>query len=157
MKKRWMSMFACAVLVITGLSGCGILKEERYGDMHIGEVFCSNRDGHFIRLPQNYCLCVELNAETSLFKVSEEDSKKLYYEMDIGPWIISGHYILEYYNNDYLVLCEETQKDVYRYVSFRFDTQEIQEYPEENTVLDTFQFSSDKWRPLCNTYAERGK
>lgn len=159
MKKMTLGIFwgvvtTCGILFL--LSGCSWFKEEQYDDMKIGQVFYSNRDGHYIKLPQNYCLGIDLKTETGLFKISEEDSEKAFSSVYNNPRIISGHYIQGYYNNDYLVLCEESQKNVYRYLSFHFDTQEITEYPDEQKVLETFEFSSDDWRTLCNTYTEMG-
>ena len=135
-------------------SGCSLFREERYGDMAIGQFFYGNRDGDHMRLPKDYCLQIDYSGGTSLFKVSETDKTKPFMEVYNTPKIISGHYILGYYTETHMIFCEEKEKGVFNYFSFSFDTQEIKDYPDKQAVMDEFEFSAKDWITLCNTLEE---
>lgn len=89
------------------LSGCGF-GEVHFADIEEGRNFNGSRDGHYKKLPHNYCLDVDLGSTTRLFKVADEflntrwDSAAQHDEI-----ILKGHYIKGYYNQYFLVLCEE--------------------------------------------------
>ncbi len=135
---------------------------DSFSDLEIGETFGGNIDGHFKKLPQDYCLFVLLGSEATLFKVSDEaldvdlyggDDYIDFCKMSEDKKIMQGHYIKEYHNNEYLILCEEKREGLL-YYSFKYSSCGIECFDDVNTVYKTFGFDSDEWLPVCNTYDE---
>ncbi len=131
--------------------------ETKFSDIKVGKIFEGSRDGYFEKLPHNYCLLVEYRYDTTLCKVADEfldlpwdDTPYPYY----NDYIIRGHYIKGYYNDNYLILCEEKTDNSYIYHSFNFSTQHMESYTSEQDVYQIYGFTAKQWSTLCNTNAQ---
>lgn len=143
------------------LSACMFLHKEVYfSEVQIGENFFGTRDGHFTKLPNNYCLAIIYRSTTGLFKVSDEFLEAPFAgDSDHAPVynterILEGHYIRGYYNDKFVVLCEEKSDGSYVYLSFEFSSEEVRCYSNVNEVYEVFEFDSSRWFSLCNTSAQ---
>ena len=134
-------------------------KSKSFSEIEIGERFGLNRDGYEMKIADNYCLCVDLGSVTKLIKVpdnrldtdfyGDENNRPLYLEKAI----LEGHYIEGYYNDEYLVLWEEKETEN-SFLSFNFQTKQIDHYENVESVYEKFGFSDDDWFSLCNTYEQ---
>lgn len=141
------------------------ILNDSFSDLKIGESFYSTIDSYFEKLPQDYCLFVlpgSAGSEATLFKVSDEaldvdlyggDDSPDFEKMSEDKKIMQGHYIKEYHNNEYLILCEEEKEGLF-YYSFKFSSGDIECFDDVNTVYKTFGFNSDEWISVCKTYDE---
>lgn len=154
MRKKAIEVMVILSIISALLSGCG-LDEVRFVNIKAGENFAGSRDGHFKKLPGNYCLEVNLKSNTRLFKVTDAfldttwDSSAKHDEC-----ILKGHYIKGFYNDIFLILCEEKDDNSCVYWSFDFLTQDIESYASETDVYNIYGFNSNQWFILCNTNAE---
>lgn len=154
MKKSIIGMAIIVSIISFLLSGCGF-KEVCFNDIEVGQIFAGSRDGYYEKLPHNYCLDIDLRTTTRLFKVADEflntpwDSAVQHEE-----FILKGHYIKGYYNNDYLILCEEKPDDSCIYLSFDFFSNNVETYETEEEVYKLFDFDFEQWSALCNTNAQ---
>jgi hypothetical protein len=136
-------------------SGCNFSKDIKFGQIEIGANFMSSRDGYYKKLPYNYCLNVNFRSKVQLFKVADEyvdqiwDSS-IYYDCSI----LEGHFIKGFFNDNYLVLCEEENNNNLLYLSFNFFNGDIQYYANINELHDIFENQSYQWFLLCNTNQE---
>lgn len=151
MKKLYI-LIVCLTLFLTLLLGCSFFKEYKFGEIEIGELFLQSRDGYYEKLPCNFCLEVDLGSETALFKVEEEH----FYEEWDSTWyydspIIKGHYIKCFYNDEYLVLCEEYENDELAYLTFEFASEQIVCYDTLEEIYELLSVDSIEWSSLCNT------
>ncbi len=138
------------------------ILNDSFSDLKIGESFYNTIDSHYKKLPQDYCLFVLNGSEATLFKVSDEALDVDLYDGDNSPdfdkmsedkKIMRGHYIKEYHNNEYLILCEEKREGLF-YYSFKFSSGDTECFGDVNTVYKTFGFNSDEWISVCMTYDE---
>ena len=154
MKKLYI-VIICLTTALLLFSGCDYFKEHKFGEIKIGENFIHSRDGHYKKLPNSFCLNVDLGSETSLIKVGKEH----YYEDWDCTWyydspIIKGHYIKCFYNDKYLVLCEEYENDEFAYLTFEFASEQIVYYDTLEEIYELLNIDSIKWSSLCNTNEE---
>ena len=135
------------------LSCCKQNVEEIYLRIEEGENFGSNIDGYQKKLPHNFCLDVDLDTKTRLFKVPDNLIDKPYFSNSVynTPSIVEGRYIKGYYDNEKLILCEEISIGEFEYVVFNFFTQQITRITNEKELL---KFEIDRWFILCNTIQE---
>lgn len=155
MKKRIIGVVIIMSVISFLFGKCSFFKEVRFCDLEIGKNFYGNRDGHYKKLPNNYCLDVELKSTTRLFKIEDAFLDKVfdpYTQYD--DIIMQAHYIKGYYNDSFLILCEERVDDSCIYWSFEFNTNNIESYESEDDVYELFGFNSEQWFSLCNTNAE---
>ena len=146
---KLLSLFFILTITII-LAGCISVnvKEEVYSELEIGEIFGINRDGHHQKLPQNYCLGVDLGSTTKLFKIPDEMLDVGFYSESVynTPGILEGRYVRGYFDDEKIVLCEEVSYREFEYVIFYFSTQE--------TFLITESFAeqvrTSDWFSLCN-------
>lgn len=149
------SMLVFAVIVLW--KGCAS-SETTYGQVEIGETFNHNRDGYYMKLPQGYCLAVDLGEKTRLIGISDEQENIAFggdgehEAVYNNPQTMSAHYIKGYYNDNYLVLCEELEDESLVYWSFCFDDKKITRYDTAQEVFSLYNFDSKDWFTLCNTY-----
>lgn len=141
-------MFLLSVLL--SMSGCA---DKSYQGYNVGENFGHNIDGHFKKLPKDYCMEVLLGSTTKVFKIPDEKidipffSNSVYLENAT----LEGHYILGWFNDTHLVLCEEKNDSVCEYFSLEFGSNSIIYYDNEESVYDKFGFNKKDWFFLCNT------
>lgn len=147
---REMSILAVIVFLFSVFVGCGIMKEECYSQLKVGENFGSNIDGHQKKLPHNYCLDVDLGNKARLFKVPFELLDKPYFSNSVynTPAILEGRFIKGYFDNEKLVLCEEVSRGDFEYVIFYYATQETTRITDEKQLNA---YGTIMWFALCNT------
>ncbi|MBQ8288017.1 MAG: hypothetical protein IJX76_04505 [Clostridia bacterium] len=138
------------------LHGCTIGVEECYSEIEIGEIFGNNIDGHQKKLPQDYCLDVDLGSQTRLFKVPDDLLDKPYFSNSVynTTAILEGHFIKGYYNADYLVLCEEKENDELAYLTFDFGDESVRYHRDVEAICELIGVDSLEWFSLCNTNQE---
>ena len=161
MSRKWMFKAIKFLSILSFLLvGCSFYQEISFSEIDVGEQFYGNRDGYSLKIPYNYCLCVELTSKTGVFKVPDElldvpyagdEKHDAVYNCNR---IIEGHYVKGYYNNEYLVLCEEKEKNEFSYLALNLLNEEITCFFSENEVYEVFNFNSKDWFVLCNTYDE---
>ncbi len=132
------------------LNSCTGGFEEKYSDMEIGQIFGSNVDGHQKKLPHNFCLDVSLGSETRLIKIPDDKLDLPYFTNSVynSPAIIEGHFIKGWYNDNIVILCEETTEDT-KYIVVEFETQKIEYLTNEQELA---KYGNMSWFTLCNTY-----
>lgn len=156
-------MVMVAVLLIL-LTGCNQYdesffsvrrKDVRFMDLKIGTVFWGGRDGYYEKLPQNYCIRVDLGEKACLFRFSDETVPlESFNSLPYDTAILEAHFIKGHYNDEYLLLCEEKEDDSLVYWSFRFSDETIESYTDIEQVYQRFPPSSIHWSSLCNTNAQ---
>lgn len=160
MLKCKLSIITLLILTISMVLFSCAVKDKSFREIRPGENFYQNVDGHYKKLPNEYALRVLLGEKTSLIKLPEHLlNVKLGSVDDIitlhqNGEILEAHYIKGYFNDSYLILCEETTENQYAYISFNFDTEEIAQYSDVETLYETFGFASSHWFTLCNTYEQ---
>lgn len=153
---KLLSLFFILTITII-LAGCISVnvKEEVYSELEIGEVFGINVDGYHKKLPQNYCLNVDLGTNAKLFKVPDEKLDVPYFSNSVynTPEILEGRYIKYFYDNEKIILCEEVLKEKFEYFAFYFSSQEV------ITLTESFaeKLKTGEWSSLCNTMSQSVK
>lgn len=154
--RKIFKMALCAMLLLSILlSLCGC-SDKSYKQYNVGENFGHNIDGHMKRLPKNYCMQVDLGSRTKVFIVPTNKTGLPFFEYSVylERSVLEAHYIKGWFNDSYLVLCEEKTDSSYVYLSLEFDTKNITYYENEESVYNEFNFVEDDWFSLCNTYKE---
>ena len=154
MKKLFKLLFLLLILPIL-FTSCEFFNDVKFGEIEVGENFWSSRDGHYKKLPHNYCLNIVLRSKAYLFRVpieynnTEWDSSLCYDNI-----IIEGHFIKGFFDSEYLVLCEEQEKGNLIYIVFGFSDEQIQYYHALDDVYDLLNLYSFRWFDICNTNEE---
>ena len=141
------------IFLVASLTSCQFFspKKKNFSEYEIGEVFSSSRDGQCEKIHNNYCLYVDLGSTTKLFKVNDLKSE-FYYTEYLEEILLEGHYIFCFYNNDFVVFCEEKPDDSRVYLSFEFSNHNVEYYEDIETVYT--KFGNDiEWGSLCNNNA----
>lgn len=131
-----------------------------FEEIEIGKVYSIKRNGFCKKVNKNYFLGVTINYSTALFRVPDEMlnlsvSTDWFITLDDKDKnVLKAHYIKGWYNEDYLVLCEEKEDDSLEYLSFEFSTGVVKYYKTESEVYELFDFDSQKWFGLCKTNAD---
>lgn len=137
-------------------SACTFFDKVVFSELEVGENFYHSRDGHYKKLPHNYCLWIDLGSTASLFKVPDDRlDVSLNDDVDfpdayLKNAFLEAHYIYGYYNDEYLILWEEKSDNSYAYLSFAFSSQAVEHYADITMVYERFGFQEDAWIPLCN-------
>jgi len=150
MTKRIICIFLCLGILFL-LNSCS--QAETFSSIEVGENFGSNRDGYFKKISEDYCLFVLKSENTRLLRINENDKNKDFFNESVynnAIEILNDHYISGYFNDDYLILCEE--KEVHRYLSFNFKTEEIVYYDAGWYVFSEFNFGEEDMFALCDSY-----
>lgn len=148
---------ACVMFLISillSLFGCSDISYQEYG---IGENFGHNRDGHYKKLPQNYCIEVLLGDAATVFIVPASKSNVPFFTKSVynqAP-VVKGHYIMGWFNDNYLVLCEEKPDSSCAYFSLEFGSNIVTYYDNVNSIYDEFGFGVQDWFLLCNSNKDR--
>ena len=149
-----------STLVSAVLSLLGVGEIEHFSEVEVGQTFFLNRDGYHLKLPNNYCLGVLLGSTARLFKVPEElldvpfSGDNNHPEVYNTPCILEGHYIKGYYNEKFVILCEEKEDGTLEYLSFDFYSEKIEYYTDIDKVYEIYGFDSNDWSLVCNTNEE---
>ena len=153
MKRLWKIIALLSALSF--LTGCIWFEGVSFSEVEIGKNFIHSRDGHCKKLPQNYCLYVDLGSVTQLLKVAEEKIDEVWDpSSEYNKHILERHFIKGYFNDEYLLLCEEKEDDSLVYWSLKFSDETIESYTDIEQVYKLFPASSIHWFVLCNTNAE---
>ena len=138
--------------VLTLLNSCISNYEEKYSNIEIGQNFGSNRDGYQKKLPNNFCLDVNLSSKTRLIKIPDEQLNVPYFANSVynTPSVIEGHFIKGWYSDNVVILCEEFSQGI-RFVVVEFETLKIN-YVSSEQELD--EYGDINWFTLCNTFDE---
>lgn len=141
------------ISMLLSLIGC---SDKSYQDYDVGENFGHNVDGHFKKLPNNYCLQVDLGTITTVFIIPTDKTDVPFFTNSIylQNAILTGHYITGWFNDTHLILCEEKNNSERTYLSLEFCSNTIVYYDMEDTIYNEFGFTVQDWFVLCNTYAE---
>ena len=136
----------------TFLNSCLSNYEEKYSNIEIGQIFGNNIDGYQKKLPNNFCLDVNLGSKTRLIKIPEEKLNVPYFTNSVynTPAVIEGHFIKGWYNDDVVILCEEFSEGI-RFAIVEFDTLKIDYASSEQ---DLNEYEDINWFTLCNTFDE---
>ncbi|MBS5844067.1 MAG: hypothetical protein KIC77_11415 [Clostridiales bacterium] len=155
MKKIKVVIFLSIISILLG--GCNYFTPLTFGNIKIGENFMGSRDGYYKKLPYNYCLSVNYRSNVELFKVADEHINEEWLSSNYyDSAILKGHYIQGFYNENYLVLCEEKKDNTLLYLSFDFSSSVVQYYPDTNEMNKSIGITSQNWFSLCNTNQEIG-
>lgn len=164
MKSAFKTIILLSVLTIL-LNGCYSLIEDwsifdpkTFDEREIGEVFFGSRDGHYEKLPNNYCIRVDLGTEASLFKVPDEFISNQW-DTSVGNYniVLKGHFIKGYFTSQYYVLCEEKENGDVLYLTFDFSNEEVRYYEGTDEICKLLNVDSIPWSSLCNTNAQRNR
>ena len=145
---------ALLLSLLFSLFGCA---DKSYQEYEVGENFGHNIDGHFKKLPENYCIEVLLGSRASVFIVGNDKLAVPFFEKSVylEEAVVEGHYIKGWFNDSHLVLCEEGADDQCKYFSLKFGSNEIVSYESEKQVCREFNITEQDWFSLCNTNEER--
>ena len=138
--------------VLTPISSCISNYEEKYSNVEIGQNFGSNIDGYQKKLPNHFCLDVNLGSKTRLIKIPDEKLNVPYFTNSVynTPAVIEGHFIKGWYSDSVVILCEEFSEGI-RFVVIEFETLKIN-YVSSEQELD--EYGDINWFTLCNTFDE---
>lgn len=159
MNKKQIVMLVIFIVLVSVFRNCDFelpfMKNPHFNDIAIGKTFSHSRDGHCLKVADNYCLAVDLGSVTTLGKIPDEYlNEEWTYNYVYRNAILEAHYIKAYFNDTHLVLCEEDFDFNLNYLSFEFSSEKVIFYESEEAVLNTFEFESTQWRVLCNTYEQ---
>ncbi|MBR6768592.1 MAG: hypothetical protein IKM34_03790 [Clostridia bacterium] len=138
--------------LFTFLNSCISNYEEKYSNIEIGQNFGSNIDGYQKKLPHDFCLDVSLGSKARLIKIPYEKLNVPYFTNSVynTPAVIEGHFIKGWYDDNVVILCEETSENI-RFVVVEFETLKI-DYVSSEQELD--EYGNINWFTLCNTFDE---
>lgn len=138
--------------LFTFLNSCTSNYEEKYSNIEIGQNFGSNIDGYQKKLPHDFCLDVSLGSTARLIKIPYEKLNVPYFTNSVynTPAVIEGHFIKGWYDDNVVILCEETSENI-RFVVVEFETLKI-DYVSSEQELD--EYGNINWFTLCNTFDE---
>lgn len=128
----------------------------RFSKLKTGQNFYMGFDGYCKKVSDDYCLDVDmLRRKARLAKISPECKDQIWNSRSIHEdnIILEAHYIRGYFNEKYLVLCEEKEDDSLIYISVEFSTGATEYYKTESEVYELFGFDSKEWFEICNTNA----
>ena len=150
--KKLILILTITLLFSAFLNSCIDSLEEKYSDMEIGQTFGSNIDGYQKKLPHNFCLDVNLGTKTRLIKIPDDKLDLPYFANSVynSPTIAEGHFIKGWYNDNRVILCEETTEGI-TYVVIEFETQKTERIANEEELA---KYGSISWFALCNTYEQ---